>query len=88
MIFLVRHAESKANIGLPTSDPATIGITENGKYQSAKFAEEIKIAPDLIVTSRYVRTLQTAQPLIEKYPQANLETWSIHEFTYLSPSHV
>jgi len=86
MIFVVRHAESEANVGLATSNPEKISITKSGEDLSAKFADEIEINPDLIVISRHYRTLQTAQPLIEKYPQAILETWAIHEFTYLAPS--
>lgn len=86
MIFVVRHAESEANVGLATSNPEKISITKSGEDLSAKFADEIEINADLIVISRHYRTLQTAQPLIEKYPQAILETWAIHEFTYLAPS--
>lgn len=86
MIFLVRHAESEANVGIATSSPETIQITEKGRLDSIEFADKIKIAPDLIVTSNHERTRQTAQPLIEKYPESLRDIWAIHEFTYLSPA--
>lgn len=86
MIFLVRHAESEANVGMATSSPEKIQITENGQRFAVKFADKIKIAPDLIVISEHERTRQTAQPLIDKYPESLLDIWAIHEFTYLSPA--
>jgi broad specificity phosphatase PhoE len=35
------------------------------------------------VTSPYLRTLLTAQPLIEKFPHTPVEVWQVQEFTYL-----
>lgn len=32
--FLVRHGESLANAGLPTSDPTTIPLTQRGHEQA------------------------------------------------------
>lgn len=86
MIFLVRHAESEANVGIAASSSEKISITEKGRLNSFEFADKILTAPDLIVVSKHERTLQTAQPLINKYPESLLETWEIHEFTYLSPA--
>ncbi len=41
--------------------------------------------PDLIVTSSYLRTQQTAEPSIDRFPEMPVETWPVQEFTYLSP---
>ena len=85
-VLLIRHAESEANAGMPTSDPVTISITEKGHLQATKLANEFNDKPDLIIVSAYLRTRQTAVPLIRKFPCAKVETWSLQEFTYLSPS--
>lgn len=84
-ILFVRHAESHANVGLKTSNPAKIELTENGFHQARQLADSIQDAPDLIVTSPFVRTYQTAAPLLEKFPHVEHQQWPIHEFTYLSP---
>lgn len=85
-ILLIRHAESEANAGLRTSDPAAISLTEKGIVQAIKLAEQFSEAPDLIITTTYLRTRQTAQPLIDKFPSVPVEVWPLHEFTFLSPS--
>lgn len=85
-VFLIRHAESESNVGNKTSDPSTISITEKGKSQSLELANKINDAPDLIIVTSYLRTTQTAMPLINKFPATKVETWPLHEFTFLSPS--
>ena len=40
-IFIVRHAESAANAGGRTGDPATIPITETGVRQAERVANLI-----------------------------------------------
>src|SRR5205807_949667 len=42
---------------------------------------------DLIVTSSYLRTKQTAKPTIREFRSATLEEWKVEEFTYLSPEY-
>lgn len=87
-IHLVRHAESEANAGGNTSDPSSILLTEKGKLQASdllrKFTHES--LPDLILVSSFIRTRQTAEPFIRKYPAIPVEIWPLHEFTFLSPS--
>lgn len=82
-IFVVRHAESAANAGGRTGDPATIPITETGARQAQQVANLIAARPALIVVSRYLRTVQTATPLLRRYPGAPVERWPVEEFTYL-----
>jgi len=81
--LLVRHCESEANAGLPTPSPAVIRLTENGHRQAADLAEAIPERPDLIVVSPYLRTRETASPFIARHPETPVETWPVHEFTYL-----
>ncbi len=84
-ILYIRHAQSEANAGGRTIDPASIAITEKGYAQSVSLAEEISEKPDLIIVSPYVRTQQTALPLTQKYPNCPMEVWPLQEFTFLSP---
>jgi len=38
----------------------------------------------MIVVSSYIRTRETAQPLLDRYPHVPVAEWDIHEFTYLN----
>lgn len=82
-VYFIRHGESLANIGVATPDPASIPLTEKGKEQAQRVAELFSRQPDLIIHSAYSRTLETAAPLIERFPETKVEVWPIHEFTYL-----
>jgi broad specificity phosphatase PhoE len=85
-IWFVRHAESVANAGGKTSSPADTELTKDGQKQADELAEKVTDKPELIITSPYIRTLRTAEPLIAKFPDTRHEQWSVQEFTYLSPS--
>jgi len=85
MVYLIRHAESTANIGRKTATPESIELTEEGKQQARQLVDTISDQPDLIVTSPFIRTLRTAEPLLVKFPNSRHEQWLIQEFTYLSP---
>lgn len=50
-VVLIHHGESVANAGFPTSDPASIPLTEDGRLQAEQIAEKMKIVPDLIIVS-------------------------------------
>jgi broad specificity phosphatase PhoE len=81
-----RHGESIANAGGVTGDPASIPLTALGEEQARRLAANCVIAPELILSSPFRRARDTAQPLIERFPEASVETWDVQEFTYLSPS--
>jgi 2,3-bisphosphoglycerate-dependent phosphoglycerate mutase len=85
-VTLIRHAESESNVGMATSDPASIAITEFGRLQAIDFAEKIIQKPDLIIVTPYLRAAQTAIPTIKRFLVTKVETWPLHEFTYLSPT--
>lgn len=85
-IWLIRHAESTANVGKKTAKPETIGLTDAGREQANRLANYISDEPELIITSPFIRTLHTAKPLLAKYPHIKHEQWPIQEFTYLSPA--
>jgi broad specificity phosphatase PhoE len=84
-VWLVRHGESEANAGLPTLSPTVTPLTEKGKWQAQRVAFAFSQAPDLIVTSPYWRTQQTAAPTRERFPDVPHQEWQVQEFTYLAP---
>lgn len=83
--YIIRHAESVENAGGRTTTPHGVALTEKGRHQAEELAATLAITPDLIVISPYIRTQQTAEPFIKKYPNVPVEVWDVHEFTYLAP---
>ncbi|MBN1429990.1 MAG: histidine phosphatase family protein [Anaerolineae bacterium] len=84
-IWFVRHAESQANAGERTSQPAHITLTATGWKQAECVALAFTQPPSLIITSPYVRTKQTASCTLIRFPQAIHEEWPVQEFSYLAP---
>ncbi|USZ89093.1 histidine phosphatase family protein [Acinetobacter baumannii] len=82
-IFLIRHAESEANINGKTLSHASIALSENGHKQAQALCSKLPEI-DHVIVSQYLRTHQTATPLLEKY-NLNFEVDEhLHEFSYLS----
>lgn len=82
-IFLIRHAESEANINGKTLSHALITLSEHGHKQAQVLCSQLpKI--DHVIVSRYLRTHQTAAPLLEKYNLTLEIDEHVHEFSYLS----
>ena len=84
-IHFIRHAESQANAGEATQNDESIQLTGRGKQQAIALANSIPAKPDLIICSKFLRTQQTAAPLIEKFPTVPVKILPLHEFSYLSP---
>jgi broad specificity phosphatase PhoE len=85
-VIFIRHGQSTGNAGIPCSDLALLELTELGWRQSREVLESWTETPDLIVTSPYLRTQQTAVATIERFPNVPVQVWPIQEFTYLQPS--
>lgn len=83
-IFL-RHGQSTGNAGIPCQDLALLELTELGWRQASEAAASCSEAPDLIVTSPYLRTQQTVAATIARFPTVPVEVWPVQEFTYLEP---
>ena len=87
-IWFIRHAESSANADESVKSDdfcgSSIPLSKEGEKQAEKLLEYFSDAPDLLITSPYIRTKETAKPLMKKYPHVLHEEWPIHEFTYLS----
>lgn len=87
-IWFIRHGESESNAGLPSISSGSPPLTLKGREQALNLSKAIKIEPDLIITSSFIRTIETAAPTVEKYPEAKREIWPVEEFTYhSSPSY-
>jgi len=86
-VFLVRHGESQSNVGLPTDCPECAKLTVRGKEQAKRiaFSLESLTSLDLIVTSSYQRSKETAMPTQDAFPTVSQDEWKVQEFTYLSP---
>jgi len=85
-VVFVRHGESTSNAGLPSFDLARIELTELGHIQAQAVAAAWQTAPDLIATSPFLRTQQTAAPTQARFPQTPSTVLPMEEFTYLEPS--
>jgi broad specificity phosphatase PhoE len=81
--WLIRHGESEGNAGLVTISPRKICLTSRGQMQAESVAKAFNRAPSLIVTSAYIRTRQTAEPTIRRFPTVPVVEWDVQEFTYL-----
>jgi len=84
-VWFIRHGQSIANAGFATASSAEVTLTPLGEQQARQAAGAFTQAPDLIITSKYIRAIQTAQFTIERFPGVPVENWDMHEFSYLSP---
>src|SRR6185369_5668027 len=71
---------------LATENPQTVLLTEIGREQAHKTSLVFDRPPTLIVKSKYTRAIQSAQFTIDRFPTVPVETWDVHEFSYLSPA--
>ncbi|MCX6760439.1 MAG: phosphoglycerate mutase family protein [Candidatus Nealsonbacteria bacterium] len=87
-VWFIRHAQSLANASssFKADDFSVplVSLSPKGFKQAEELINSFSEAPELIITSSYVRTKQTAEPLIKKYPNVPQLEWPIQEFTYLS----
>jgi len=82
-IFLVRHAESEANINGKTLSHASIALSEHGHRQAQDLCSKLPVI-DHVIVSKYLRTQQTAAPILKKYGISLEVDEHLHEFSYLS----
>ncbi|HCA5310626.1 TPA: histidine phosphatase family protein [Acinetobacter baumannii] len=82
-IFLIRHAESEANINGKTLSHASIALSKHGHKQAQALCSKLPEI-DHVIVSQYLRTHQTAAPLLEKYNLSFEVDEHLHEFSYLS----
>ncbi len=86
-VLLLRHGQSILNLGLAAENYSLAPLTEEGIRQAKEACRDLPFEPELIVSSPYRRTVQTAEPIRKRFPQAKWELWNeLHEFTYLEPA--
>lgn len=85
-VRLIRRGESAANAGEPTRDHASMPLTAKGLEQARMVAQSVTSAPGLILASPFLRAQATALATTALYRAAVVETWPVHEFTYLAPA--
>ncbi|MGH1350598.1 MAG: histidine phosphatase family protein [Methyloligellaceae bacterium] len=79
-IWFIRHAESFTNSGQSWTQPDTNPLTETGHRQAEMVCNSLTEKPELIITSPYVRTVETARPALKRWPEVEHIEWPIHEF--------
>lgn len=65
-IIFVRHGQSEANVAKTYNDDGLSPLTEKGHEQAKKLAQDTDHV-DIILSSPFLRTRQTAAPLAEKF---------------------
>jgi broad specificity phosphatase PhoE len=86
IVRFIRHGESTANAGAASREPATIALTALGEQQAHVVAASFATAPELLISSPFLRARQTAAPTAARYAHTPMEIWPVEEFTYLSPA--
>lgn len=82
-VWLVRHCESMANAGHVTKDPSSIPLTELGEKQAELLLRSFPTAPNVIITSPFLRTQQSSIHIRNKFSQVPHMEWPVQEFSYL-----
>lgn len=85
-ILLIRHGESESNAGAVSDDASSASLTPLGVRQAQAIAEWLDTPPARFIVSPYRRAEQTAAPSLARHPHVPVETWPVHEFTFLSPA--
>ena len=83
MIYFVRHGESTANAGGVTMPHPEIPLSDLGRRQAASVAELLDVKPALVLSSTYVRAIETARPFSEKTGCQITPHPLLHEFSAL-----
>ena len=85
-IWIARHGESVSNAGLPTNSPGEPELTLKGRQQAAHLAMNFDHL-DMVITSRYVRSIRTGWIVSTIVNPKKLVQWSnIHELVLLDSS--
>lgn len=79
-IIFARHAESEANAGGISKPNEIVELTETGLAQAQLLADEWSEQPSQIYVSKFIRTTQTATPLMQKYDMEPVEFAGLNEF--------
>ncbi len=84
-LWLIRHGETEINAGNWSAKPFETHLTSLGREQAKNVATEITEQPDLLIISPLPRAKETAEFLLNQWPNTPYQTWPIQELIYLSP---
>jgi len=85
-VRFIRHGESLANAGGVTAEPHSVPLTQRGHVQAEAISRSLVKAPDLIISSPYLRARDTAAPTALRFPHTPFEIWPVQEFASLATS--
>ena len=83
-VRFIRHGESLANAGGVTAEPHHIPLTPKGQKQAHAISEAFECAPDMIISSPYIRARHTAEPTLARFPHVPVEIWPVQEIEVLA----
>jgi broad specificity phosphatase PhoE len=79
-VFFVRHGESESNVGPTHSGPAT-QLAKSGIRQAKTVAKRLsEVDPDIIICSRYIRAMQTANVIAKELGKKVVYTSLLNEW--------
>ncbi len=84
-IYLIRHGQSEGNLDhLVLKDTNIFKLTQEGRKQAESLVEILE-EPKRIIVSKFIRTIETAQPIINKFPDSEIHLWAdVHELHTVS----
>lgn len=83
----IRHGQSIGNAGVRCHNLASIELTDLGWRQAREIARAWTKPPTLIVTSPYLRTRQTAEATIQRFPDVLVDTHPASAATPIAEPH-
>lgn len=91
-LLLVRHGQSVMNIepSVAVLDNGSVPLTDEGRAQAEELSRQLlPFTPELLITSPFLRAIETAAPILRRYPTTKYEIWDdTREFIFLSPASV
>ncbi len=85
-ILLVRHGESASNAGGITMPHALIPLTELGREQALDLAEHLPASPSRLLSSPFLRAMDTALPYSERTGLVVQPEPLLQEFDMIDPA--
>lgn len=79
-IIFIRHAESEANVGAVSQPNQTISLTARGHQQARALLADIPWEPRAVFVSEYIRTHQTAAPVLARFNLQKTVMAPLNEF--------
>src|SRR5260370_20800773 len=83
MVWFIGHGESEAHIGKAAVHTEEVRLTKAGKQQAEEIARILPRAPNLVISSPYLRAWETAAPTFQRFANAPHKMLPAQEFTLL-----